>query len=194
MKKVFKFLCIIVIIAALLFLAKPLLQKAVTLIEKKLYPFPEEYRNSVLDYSRTYNLPPEIVCAVINTESSFEPKARSSAGAMGIMQITEDTFEWLQLKLGEEHPAELLYDYNINMKYGCFFLRLLYNEFQDWDTVFAAYNAGRSRVNGWLDDARYSEDGKLKNIPIDETSKYIKKVNKAAEIYKKHYFAPQTTE
>ena len=194
MKKVFKFLCIIVIIAALLFLAKPLLQKAVTLIEKELYPFPEEYRNSVLDYSRTYNLPPEIVCAVINTESSFEPKARSSAGAMGIMQITEDTFEWLQSKLGEEHPAELLYDYNINMKYGCFFLRLLYNEFQDWDTVFAAYNAGRSRVNGWLDDARYSEDGKLKNIPIDETSKYIKKVNKAAEIYKKHYFAPQTTE
>lgn len=194
MKHTFKALLLTVVCIILLFNAKTIHNKAVTLIEKELYPFPDEYKGTVLQYSEEYNIPPEIICAVINTESSFEPDARSSAGAMGMMQITEDTFEWLQFKSGEEQPLEALYDYGINIRFGCYFLRLLYDEFGDWDTAFAAYNAGRTRVNGWLENEKYSENGKLKNIPIKETDNYIRKVNRASGIYKKHYFTEASAE
>ena len=139
-----------------------------------------------------YDVPIEKICAIINTESSFNPKAKSTANAIGIMQITEETFLWLQFKSNEEHKIDELYDYDTNIKYGTYFLSLLYEEFQDWDTVFAAYNAGRGRVNSWLSDSNYSKDGKLINIPFEETANYITKVNKASQKYINLYFTDKS--
>lgn len=162
--------------------------KIYRIFQEELHPLPQEYLETIEKYSAEYGLPIELVCSVINTESSFDPSALSHAGAVGLMQITEDTFNWLQFKSGEEYPLSMLNDPEINIKFGCFFLSLLYEEFGDYDTALAAYNAGRSRVNGWLTDERYSENGKLTLIPIEETSNYVAKVNKAKDIYKKLYF------
>ena len=107
----------------------------------------------------------------------------SGAGAIGLMQITRETFWWLLTKAGEDMDVDRLYDPEINIRYGTYFLSLLYEEFGDWDTVCAAYNAGRSRVHGWLDDPDITKDGKLVNIPITETAEYVVKVRKSAEKY-----------
>ncbi|MBQ7969282.1 MAG: lytic transglycosylase domain-containing protein [Clostridia bacterium] len=165
-------------------------------IEKELYPLPEKYLHVIKTYSEEYNVPIELLCAVINTESSFDPSAQSHADARGIMQITEETFNWLQYRMGIEgtYSFDKLLDYEINIKFGTYFLSLLYEEFNDWDTALAAYNAGRGSVNKWLDDPNVTQDGKLVNIPFEETRNYIQKVNKAKEKYIQLYFSIQPSE
>ena len=188
MKKFVYFLFTILLLLIIIFAGRNIYKTVSENIEKTLYPLPEEYLTSIKQYSSQYNVPIETICAIINTESSFNPNAKSTANAMGIMQLTEETFLWLQFKANEERKLDELYDYDTNIKYGTYLLSLLYEEFQDWDTVFAAYNAGRGRVNSWLSDSDYSKNGKLINIPFEETKKYIKKVNKAEQKYLNLYF------
>lgn len=145
---------------------------------------PVLYSEQITRYADEYSVPEEIICAVINTESSFASDAVSPAGAIGLMQITKETFWWLMSKTGEELPVEELYDPDTNIRYGTLFLSLLYDEFGSWDIAFAAYNAGRTRVNGWLEDETVTQDGRLVNIPIEETAEYVVKVNKNIEKYR----------
>ena len=143
------------------------------------------YEEYIEKYSEQYSVPKEIVCAVINTESSFDSSALSGAGAMGLMQITKETFWWLLSKNGEDISVDMLYDPETNIKYGTYFLSILYEEFGSWDTVYAAYNAGRSRVNSWLSDDEVTKDGKLVNIPYPETARYVKRVSGNVTEYRK---------
>ena len=152
---------------------------------------PIEYSEFVEKYAEEYAVPEEIVYAVIHTESKFESDAISQKGAIGLMQITPDTFEWLRYKTGEsDMPAssDLLYNPEINIKYGTYYLSILYTEFGVWETVYAAYNAGRTRVNEWLDNPQNNDNGKLVDIPYKETYEYVEKVAKAVDIYKDTYF------
>lgn len=147
-----------------------------------------KYTEFVEKYSAEYGIEPELVYAVIKTESSFNPDAVSDADAVGLTQITPETFEWIKTKLGEENNNSNLHNPETSIKYGAFFLGYLIDEFGNTDTALAAYHAGRGRVNGWLDDKEISPDGKtLSDIPIPETAHYIKKVNKALNIYNNLY-------
>lgn len=151
---------------------------------------PVKYGEYVEKYSSLYAVPEEIVYGVIKTESGFKSDAVSPKGAIGLMQITPDTFEWLRFKMGENDSSstsDLLYNPEINIKYGTYFLSLLYTEFGIWDTAYAAYNAGRGKVNEWLKNPQNNDNGKLMNIPYKETSDYVKKVSRAVENYKKIY-------
>lgn len=159
------------------------------LIMEKTHPL--EYGKTVEMYASEYAVPQEIVYAVIHTESSFESDALSSKGAIGLMQITPETFEWLRFKMGESDTpasADLLYNPETNIKYGTYYLSLLYTEFGVWETAYAAYNAGRNKVNEWLNEPGNNNNGKLANIPYKETSEYVEKVAQAAENYKELYF------
>lgn len=146
--------------------------------------YPMKYNEFVEKYSAEYGIEPELVYAVIKTESSFNPDAVSDADAVGLTQITPETFEWIKLKLGEENKNLSLCNPETSIKYGAFLLGYLTREFGNTDTALAAYHAGRGRVNGWLEDKEISPDGKtLSKIPIPETAHYVKKVNKALNIY-----------
>ncbi|MBQ4136615.1 MAG: lytic transglycosylase domain-containing protein [Clostridia bacterium] len=153
-------------------------------IQMRLYP--QKYSDYVELYAERYNVPTEIVYSVIHTESGFDPLARSGAGAVGLMQITPDTYDWLLYVRKEEKPGELT-EPTVNIDFGTYFLSYLYKKFGDYDTVFAAYNAGMNRVSSWLDDERYANDGRLTDIPFTETENYVKKVNNAIKKYKQLY-------
>lgn len=86
-----------------------------------------------------YAVPEEVIYAVMSVESNFKSDAQSSKGAIGLMQITPDTFTWLCSKnnASDTNP-ELLYNPETNIRYGTYFLSLLYSEFGVWDTAFAA--------------------------------------------------------
>jgi len=156
-------------------------------VREKTHPL--EYSELVEKYSQQYSVPKEIVYAVIKTESSFKSDAVSNKGAIGLMQITPDTYSWLCTKdTFDSDSADMLYNPEINIKAGTLFLSLLYTEYGIWENVYAAYNAGRSRVNEWLKDEKYNDNGHLINIPYKETSSYIEKVTRAAEIYTELYF------
>ncbi len=155
------------------------------------HPLP--YHDTVSLMSAEYAVPEEVIYAVMSVESDFKSDAQSSKGAIGLMQITPDTFNWLCSKNGaEDTNPELLYNPETNIRYGTYFLSLLYSEFGVWDTAFAAYNAGRGKVNEWLKSPDYNSNGKLVNIPYPETAAYVQKVGKAMLVYKKLYFSGQT--
>jgi len=136
---------------------------------------PLKYSNFVEKYANEYSVPKEIVYAIIKSESSFKSDSVSHKGAIGLMQITPDTFNWLSSKTGEQVLPDQLYNPEINIKYGTYFLSLLNAEFGTWETSFAAYNAGRAKVSTWLNDKNYSHNGRLANIPYQETREYVEK-------------------
>lgn len=153
------------------------------------FRYPRNYSEYVEKYSGEYGVPEHIVYAVIKVESNFQSNAVSSAGAIGLMQITPDTFDWIMMLLREDIDKGLLYDPETNIKYGTYLLSYLYNEFGHWNTVYSAYNAGMTRVRKWLENPDYSNgDGLLEYIPIEETRKYVPKINSAIEVYLRLYY------
>lgn len=148
----------------------------------------DECREIAEKYASEYNVPVYIILAVIEVESDFDPAATSSAGACGLMQMTPRTFAWLTSSehLGENLTSLELFDPEVSIRYGTYYLKYLFTRFRNWDTALAAYNAGEGNVAEWLEDDEYSNgDGTLKYIPFKETRNYVKKVNKAIENYKK---------
>ena len=161
----------------------------ITCVGKKLHP--DDCRDIVEKYASEYNIPAYVIFAVIETESDFDAHATSSAGAMGLMQMMPATFEWLTSSehLGENLSSDELYNEEVSIHYGAYYLKYLFGKFHNWDTVFAAYNAGEGNVSNWLKDSRYSDGkGKLTKIPFKETREYVKKVNKAIDYYKNTYY------
>ena len=151
--------------------------------------YPKEYEEYVEKYASQYGVPESIVYAVIKTESGYDSRAVSEAGAVGLMQMMPDTFNWLTTLTKENLDKGLLYDPETNIKYGTYYLSYLYLKYGSWDTVYAAYNAGEGNVDDWLGDALEADGAKkLGDVPFKETENYIKKVNKAAEIYDRLYY------
>ena len=155
----------------------------------KKYAFPYKHKEVIDKYSEEYNLDPLFVLSIIKAESKFDKSARSHKDAIGLMQITESTGKWIAGQMGiKDFSSDMLYDENMNIKMGCWYLNNLHKEFGDWDLVIAAYNAGRGRVQEWLNSAEHSDDGKnLTYIPFKETDKYVKKVNVYYNIYRSLY-------
>lgn len=150
---------------------------------------PMDYKNYVEKYSKEYKVDRYLVYAVIKTESGFKADALSNVGARGLMQIMEDTFDWIKYRMGDTETAYFdMYDPEINIKYGCWFLGYLTEEFGNVEAVAAAYHAGRGKVNEWLADKNYSKDGvHLDEIPSSDTAHYVSKITKAKDIYVKLY-------
>lgn len=168
-----------------------LLDLIITRIEYSVYKKPEEISSFVEKYSDEYDVPQHIIYAVIKAESGFDPEARSGVGAIGLMQMMPSTFEDMtDNHLKEYLDSSALYDPETNIRYGTYYLSYLYKMFGNWDVVYAAYNGGLGKVKAWLEDERYSPDGKtLRQIPIDETREYVKRVSKNIEKYDELYGA-----
>jgi soluble lytic murein transglycosylase len=151
--------------------------------------YPIEYEEAVQRESRANDLPPSLVYAIIRTESSFEPEAVSPIGARGLMQITEETYDWTAYRLGEEGGAyESLFDGDTNIRYGTALLRYLLEEFGTVENALCAYHAGWGNATKWLQDPAHAPDGKnITNIPFDDTKAYVAKVLKTQEKYRELY-------
>ncbi len=152
--------------------------------------YPLKYTEWVEQYAAEYELDPVLVYAVICTESGFQADAVSPAGAIGLMQLTPDTFEWAQWRerIDPPYEADCLTDPELNIRFGCATLHSLGQLFSTEETVLAAYNAGMGNVWKWLDDPAYSDDGEtLHTIPFAETEQYVQKVAEAKEMYRSLY-------
>jgi len=181
---------VIIIIILVISTAAVLLKTALDYLEERylLTTHPLEYTGYVEKYALEYGLDKYLVYAVIKTESSFKADALSDAGAVGLMQIMEDTFDWINFRLDEEADYSVMNEPETNIRYGCYLLYYLSGLYEDRDCAVAAYHAGAGSVSGWLLDPRYSSDGKtLKEIPISDTAHYVDKINKAYQNYIKLY-------
>lgn len=154
-------------------------------IEKQIR-YPLKYKREVVNISNSYNLNPLLIFSVIKTESNFNKNARSQAGAMGLMQITENTGNYIAELLKKEKYD--LMEVETNIEFGCFYLKYLIEKFENLDTALCAYNAGEGNVIIWLKNSKYSSDGvNLQKIPFPETSEYIQKIKKNFAKYSNYY-------
>jgi len=147
--------------------------------------YPMRYQQYVSYYADLYAVPPEIVYAVIRTESQFDPDAVSKAGARGLMQLMPQTYRAVASEIGRVPDECLAFDPGMNIQCGVYLLSQLYRKYAVWETAFAAYNAGETAVDRWLNDARYSHNGCLTKIPYGETERYVKRVCYAVNVYQK---------
>lgn len=152
--------------------------------------YPIKYEKEIVTYATEFDLDPGLVASVINVESGFEKNEVSSVGAIGLMQIMPSTAVEIANKLQvDEFMINDLYDVNVNIRFGCYYLRYLIDLYDgNVDTALAGYNAGLFVVNGWLINSEYSDDNQtLKTIPYKETSKFVDRVNNNLNIYKKRF-------
>ncbi|MCR5636862.1 MAG: lytic transglycosylase domain-containing protein [Clostridiales bacterium] len=153
--------------------------------------FPVKHEEQINCECEKFGLEPSLIYGIIRVESGFDKNAQSHAQAIGLMQIMPETFAWLRDN-NDTLPnvdIEQLYDPDINIEYGCFYINMLLNKFKNEETAIAAYNAGPGNVEAWLKNSEYSKDGiTLYKIPIGETEKYIKRVSASKEVYKYLYF------
>lgn len=147
---------------------------------------PLKYSEFVEKYADEFDVPPSLIYGVIRSESSFRPDAVSHADAKGLMQLTDDTFEWTLYRLGETEGD--VFDPETNIRCGTKLLQYLLRKFEKEETALAAYNAGVETVEKWLADPACSTDGKtLHTIPYGETREYVKRVAQAKTTYQALY-------
>ena len=155
----------------------------------QVFTHPIKYENEIQTYAKMYDLNEAIVASLINVESSYKTAAKSNKNAVGLMQIKLTTANYLdEINKRENITESKLFDAEINIKYGCEYLRYLLNKFNDINTTLAAYNAGETRVKSWLNNTDFSTDKQtLKLIPYKETDTYILKIKSNLKFYKKIY-------
>jgi peptidoglycan lytic transglycosylase len=143
--------------------------------------YPLEYENIVLGHAENYDLDPALIAAVIYRESHFDPDAVSDSGAIGLMQLLPDTAEGIaELTGGAKFVVSDLYEPEINVRYGSFYLRRLLTKYDgDEALALAAYHAGQGNVDRWL-----ARGGR---IEFAETREYVDDVLELRERYRKAY-------
>jgi soluble lytic murein transglycosylase len=130
------------------------------------------------------DLDPALIAAVIYRESKFQDGQVSSAGALGLMQITPDTADQIEkLSGGTTFETDDLADPDINISYGAFYLRHLLDLYDDNEVAaLAAYNAGPGNVDSWGGSALKQSD-----IEFPETKAYVELVLEAQRSYRDNH-------
>jgi soluble lytic murein transglycosylase len=145
---------------------------------------PLRYATIVRTYAKQQRLDPALLAAFIDTESKFNADARSSAGAVGLMQLTPATAEGIaEYTHGSKFKLSDLTIPDINVRYGTFYLRLLLNKYKGNERLaLAAYNAGEANVDRW----RAAHEG----IQFADTRAYVDKVESLKTLYRRVYAGP----
>ena len=125
---------------------------------------PQDWQNEIIRVAQQQGVPPAIALGVAETESSFNPEARSGAGAIGMFQLMPGTAK--DLGVDPNDPEK-------NILGGILKLKQLYQKYGTWDRAYMAYNAGEGAV----------DSGRAQTFP--ETQSYVQKVEQAASRFLK---------
>lgn len=151
---------------------------------------PMKYTEYVEKYAEENGVDKYLIYAIIKTESGYDSDAVSNVGARGLMQIMEDTFEWIKFRLGDEETLgfDSMYDPETNIRYGCYLIGYLLRYYGIQDVAVCAYHAGVGNVDKWLENEEYSADGiSLDKVPTSDTGHYLDKINNAINNYINFY-------
>jgi soluble lytic murein transglycosylase len=149
-----------------------------------VYPFP--YRNIIIAEALERNVDPFLAVALIRQESMFDAAARSSAGALGLMQVMPRTGHALARSLAvQRFRPESLVQPELNVHFGTAYLAEQLRAYGDRvDVVLAAYNAGPGRVARWQQFPEFADRLLFaERIPFDETRSYVRIVQHNRRIY-----------
>ena len=142
--------------------------------------YPLSYAPIIRGHARNYDLDPALLAAVIYQESKFRANVESRSGAIGLMQLLPGTAEGIAIHTGgSRFRVADLYDPEINVRYGAWYLRHLLDKYGDERTALAAYNAGQDNVDRWR--------ARGQSIQFPETRAYVDHVERLKDIYRRAY-------
>lgn len=144
-----------------------------------------DYSEEVERYSEEFGIDKSFVYAVIRTESNFDPEAVSDCGAIGLMQIIEDSFDWVSKKLCEDDIAfNDMFIPEHSIRYGCFMLSYLYDKYGSYELTAAAYHSGMGEVDSWLESGAVDkENPNVEDFVGSNTRHYVDKIMNAYNKY-----------
>lgn len=147
--------------------------------------FPVVYGDHIFKEAHRHQIDPAWILAVARQESAFMPHVRSSAGAVGVMQLKADTAAWVANKKRLQWFGEsTLLEPQTNIRLGSHYLKMLLEKYQKNPLLAtAAYNAGPGRVQQWIPTYDMAADLWIEAIPYKETREYVKNILTYTAIY-----------
>ncbi len=151
--------------------------------------FPLDYRPLIVKYAAAYRLDPWLVAALINQESAFDARIKSSAGAIGLMQVLPSTGRQYARRLHIRRFSTVsLTRPEINIQIGTAYFADIVNRAGGVHLALASYNAGERHVREWNAELGGLEiDEYIDGIPFTETQTYVKRILGTMEDYRRLY-------
>jgi soluble lytic murein transglycosylase len=150
--------------------------------------FPLDYWPLIKKYSDAHRLDPYLMSALIAQESTFTPDVRSSANAVGLMQLIPATGRRYARTVGIPYSARMLTQPESNIRLGMRYFRDLMDRFGSAHYALASYNAGEHRIARWIAERPgFDQDEFVDDIPFAETQNYVKRILGTADDYRRLY-------
>ena len=174
---------VIVIIAIFVLLFKDNIMKMI---------YPKKYEEYVSIYADKYQVGENLIFALIKAESNFNKDSVSNKGAIGLMQLMEETAIDVanknNIELDKENIREDLLKVDKNIDIGTKYLSMKLERYGNIEIALAAYNAGIGTVDNWIEKGIINSDGSnIENIPYKETNIYVRKILRDYKIYSSLY-------
>jgi soluble lytic murein transglycosylase len=142
---------------------------------------------------------PAVAYSIARQESAFNPKAVSSANALGLMQVLPGTAKMVAKKNGVAFDQKrLLSDPVYNVQIGAAELGSALERYQgSYILTFASYNAGPGRVREWIERYGDPRDPKVdpidwvERIPFSETRNYVQRIVENMQVYRVRFGGPR---
>ena len=150
---------------------------------------PLRHEDIIRQQAADKDLDASLIAAICYQESKFQDRT-SHAGARGVMQLLPSTADYIARKSGgTQFEQGDLADPQINIAYGSWYLRYLLDHYDGNERLaIAAYNAGETNVDRWVEKAggpdKFTTDG---DIPFAETRAYVSSVEEKQDQYRKKY-------
>ncbi|MGE3272258.1 MAG: transglycosylase SLT domain-containing protein [Chloroflexota bacterium] len=158
------------------------------LLQRLIYPLP--FAELIAAQAKQRGVDPLLFAGLIRQESTFNPRARSSANALGLAQVVPSTGQGIANALGRpSFSNEDLYRPVVAVEFGIFYLgRQLGSYNGRVYPALAAYNAGGGNVNAWMSEfGNEDPDIFAELIPFAETSHYVQVVYENYQHYRRLY-------
>jgi soluble lytic murein transglycosylase len=150
--------------------------------------FPLDFWPLIKKYSDAHQLDPYLMAALISQESTFTPDVRSSANAVGLMQLMPATGRRYAPKVGIRYSAAVLTQPEANIRMGMRYFKELVDRFGGAHFALASYNAGENRIERWITERPgFTQDEFIDDIPFPETQNYVKRILGTADDYRRLY-------
>lgn len=151
--------------------------------------YPLRWWTNIKEESRRHGIDPYFIAGLIRQETVFDPKARSRANALGLMQLLPYVGQSVARKTtGASITSNDLFNPVLNIQLGTAYVKEQINSFGRWEYVAAAYNGGPTRVRRWIKELPASEiEEWVEAIPISETRLYVQGVYRNARQYQRLY-------
>ena len=158
----------------------------------RLY-YPLDFRDIIERYAKEKDLSPYLVFAMVRQESAFDVKAKSWAGARGLMQLMPATGRELAQRMGLRYSSDRLNDPEFSVRLGTSYYSQVLNMFDgNHELALAGYNGGPYRIKKlWRQAGSNPElDTFLENLGLEETKTYVKRILLFENSYRRLYSQP----